>query len=91
MDFLRWLRALEARFDEKSPALAQALEALARRIFTRARLTASLTGSNPKAGALLEAQLTSRLPAGSYAPPEAPAIRPWGRRREGIVIPADVF
>ncbi len=90
VEFLRWLKDLEARFDEKFPALAQALEALARRIFTRARLTASLTGSNPKAGALLKAHLTGRLPAGSYAPPEAPAIRPWGRRREGIVIPADV-
>ena len=34
--------------------------------------------------------LAGRIPEGSFRLPAVPAVRPWGRRREGIVIPVDV-
>lgn len=90
VEFLRWMKALEAGFEEKFPALAQTLAALAGSLFTRARLTASLTGSNPAAAGLLGSLLAGRLPAGSFVGPAVPAVQPWGQRREGILIPSGV-
>lgn len=88
--YLQWLKELESGFRDKFPALAEELAALAGTIFTRSRLTVSVTGMNEDAARKTAELLAGRLPSGSFAVPAAPAVRPWGRRREGIVIPVDV-
>ena len=88
--FLRWLKELESGFQERFPELAGELEGLAKTIFSMARLTLSVTGTHQEAAAVARRLLSQRLPLGSFCLPEAPSIAPWGVRREGIVIPADV-
>ena len=87
--YLRWLKALEDDFQNAFPALAEALASLAGTIFTRARLTLSVTSTNADAEDV-SARLAQALPEGAFTMPAEPAVRPWGPRREGIVIPADV-
>lgn len=90
IEYLRWLKDLEENFQERFPALAKELAALAEEVFCQARLTLSVTGSKPdaeeRAGKLLAGKLSAGAPAGA----EWADIHPWGPRREGIVIPADV-
>lgn len=88
--YLQWLKDLEQSFQEKAPALEEAMEALCRRIFVRSRLTVSVTGSDRSVEDILAGQLTANLPQGDFVLPEAPAVKPWGRKREGVVIPADI-
>ncbi len=78
------IKELEKNFDASFDALAQRLEALARRIFTRERLTVSLTG---KPDAKYIKSLVSVIKAGEKIQPVC-KIKPLGIRREGIVIPA---
>jgi len=86
--FYRWLSELEQAFPTRYPALAAELRLLARRIFCRARMTVSVTSE--EAAAAEKAVRLLDLPTGTPAVPAACAIKPWGPRREGIVIPADV-
>ena len=86
--YLRWLKALEDGFQERFPQLAETLAALAGRIFVRKRLTVSVTGSGTAEETL--GHLVRALPEGSFARPDKPLVKPWGRRKEGIVVPADV-
>ncbi len=88
--FLRWLTELERAFSQRFPALEEALAALSGRVFCRARLTVSVTGHRPDGAETAAALLSARLPEGEPVPEEAPALRPWPRCREGIVIPSDV-
>ncbi len=87
---LRWLTDLERNFDERFPPLAGSLARLAAAVFTRARLTVSVTASSDNAAEHAASRLAQALPEGAFTLPETPAIRPWGKRREGIVIPADI-
>ena len=86
--FLHWLTALEKDFDAKAPALLEDLQALAQKLFCRARLTISVTGAKEDAAEMAAKWLTQRLPEGSAS--GAQAVRPWEKKKEGIVIPADV-
>ena len=88
--FLRWLTALEQDFPARFPALAEELQALAGRIFCRARMTAGVTAGNEAAAPQAARMLSAGLPEGAFLPPDAAAVRPWGARREGIVIPAGI-
>ncbi|RKJ41339.1 hypothetical protein D7X94_03355 [Acutalibacter sp. 1XD8-33] len=90
VEYFHWLRDLEQNFEERFPALAEELEALAGRIFCKKRLTLSATSSNPQAEDAAGAAFSARLPEGAFRMPEEPAVRPWGIRREGIAAPADV-
>ena len=47
-----------------------------------------MTGSGAAEDAL--GHLAQALPEGSFAQPDGPAVKPWGRRSEGIVVPSDV-
>ena len=78
------LKELDGGFDEAFPALASRLSALAGRIFTRERLTVSLTG---KPDAKFVKSLISVIKSGDKVNPVC-KISPLGIRREGIVIPA---
>ncbi len=65
--------------------LGEAMAALCRRIFVRGRLTASVTG---QAGMTCLARVIESLPDGPAG--ASGGVAPWGIRREGLVIPADV-
>ena len=87
--FVRWLKAQEKAFESRSAALQEDLAALAQRIFTAGRLTASVTGAEEKCAAALERALLPELAPGQRG--QLPCgVRPWGLRREGVIIPAGV-
>ena len=90
VEYYHWLRDLELNFEEKFPALAKELEALAQMIFTRKRLALSVTGSDLSAEEIAGKILSASLPEGAFQMPAEPEVRPWGVRREGIAAPADV-
>ena len=87
--FLGWLRALERNFQEKFPALGAQLQALAKKLFVRSRLTISATCETEEMARAAAAQLT-QLPQGVCCQPACCVMKPWAKKREGIVIPGDV-
>lgn len=82
----QWVKAQEAHWDW--PALRPALQELLDAIACQARLTLAVTTDHDLAGQAA-ARLAAALPEG-VAAPEATALAPWGARREGIAIPADI-
>ena len=85
--FYQWLKDLERDFDGRAEGLADELSRLCRRVLVRERLTVSVTGAAPEEA--LETALLAALPQGRPAEGPCP-LRPWGRRKEGIVIPAGI-
>ncbi len=88
--YLRWLKDLENGFEDRFPALAQELAELAGSLFTRARLTVSVTSPREETAEAAARILAGALPQGAFALPARPAVTPWPPAREGIAIPADV-
>ena len=78
------IKSLEKNFDSEFDALAKRLASLAKRIFTRERLTVSITGVRDD-GFIKKA--IGSVPNGE-AYESVCTILPLGIRREGIVIPA---
>ncbi|MBO7304964.1 MAG: insulinase family protein [Clostridia bacterium] len=80
------LKELAKSFDECFDALAERLSALAKRIFTKNRLTLSLTGAADKSyiSGIID------VLADGDACELISKIKPFGAHREGIVIPAEV-
>ena len=64
------------------------MQSLLDTIACQARLTLAVTTDHDLAGQAA-ARLAAALPEGAAAP-EATALAPWGVRREGIAIPADI-
>lgn len=87
---LQWLRAREAEGPDALPALTRRLEALMARLFTRARLTVSVTAAEPDSARMVARRLAEALPAGTYARPACCAARWPAPAREGFVLPADI-
>ena len=84
---LRWFKALEKEFEGRASQVMEDLKALQAKIFTTGRLTASVTGVEDACAASLERTLL--LPASERR--ELPcAVQPWGVRKEGVIIPADI-
>lgn len=88
--FLQWLRARESEGPEALPALARRMGALMTRLFTRARLTVSVTSDAADAAAAAAKQLADTLPAGLFTLPARCAVTWPGPAREGFVLPADI-
>ena len=82
----QWVKAREDHWDWA--ALRPALQSLLDAIACKARLTLAVTTDHDLAGQAA-ARLAAALPEGAAAP-EATALAPWGVRREGIAIPADI-
>ncbi len=80
-----WLRNQENAWNYE--ALTKALTTLYRRAVNGAALTLSLTGH--ESGAETLAQGVMGLPRGETTA-NGQALKPWGLRREGIAIPADI-
>lgn len=88
--YLQWLQAREAQGPDALPALIARLESLTKRLFTRARLTVSVTSDHDTATGILAERLAHALPAGSYILPSRCAITWPAPAKEGFVIPADI-
>lgn len=88
--YYHWMKELEEHFSEKFPALREELAALTARIFSRNRLTVSITASDTQPEKEIASVLADRLPEGTGAQPVGTSIRPWPCRREGVVAPVDV-
>ncbi len=84
--YYKWLAAQESAWDWA--ARKDTLAALPGRGVTKARLTSSATGGSDALAQQAAAQIAAALPAGSPAAPGK--LAPWGLRREGIAIPADI-
>lgn len=87
--YCRWLKETERAFEERGAALAEELKALCAKLFTTGRLTVSVTGAEDAACAALEKALLAALPRSERVELLC-GVKPWGVRREGIVIPSDV-
>ena len=78
------IKALEENFDAEFDALAERLNELAKRIFTKERLTASICGTCDEE---FEKSLVNTIRDGEKYDPVL-KIKPLGARREGFIIPA---
>ncbi len=87
---LGWLQKLLAQGEAALPPLAERLQALLARVFTRARLTVSVTTDEARTAEQAARLLADSLPAGVYTLPGRCAAPLLVRRREGFVLPADV-
>ena len=86
IEFYLNLKALERDFGNKYESFAKSLDAVRAKIFTRSRLTACHTGN--RRDEYVE-QLAAVFPEGSAIVESSP-IKPFGARREGVLIPAAV-
>ena len=85
LTFLRWLQDWEDRFETDGEAFCRALAELPARVFSRRRLTVSLTG--PGDDALIR-QVVSVLPDTPMG--EKAVYKPFPVPRLGVLIPADI-
>ena len=87
---LQWLQAREAEGCSALDALADRLEALMHRLFTRARLTVSVTSDQAAPAGIITGRMAEALPAGSYTQPTACAAAWPSPVNEGFILPADI-
>ena len=82
----QWVKAQQDAWNWSAlqPELQQLLDTLV----GRCRLTLSVTGRDAQAQQAAD-HLAAALPAGTPCP-DATVMAPWGARREGIAIPADI-
>ena len=85
-EFYRSISNFDKNFDEEYEAFTKRIPSLIARVFTKERLTLSLTGSVDKE---LELSTINALKNGEKSTPVC-EIKPFGRLREGIQIPAQV-
>ena len=78
------IKALDKNFDSDFDSLSERLSSLVKRIFTRSRLTLSITAKPDEA---FTKKLIDSLDSGEKAELVC-GIQPFGIRREGIAIPA---
>lgn len=84
----QWLREQESGW--RWEPLQARLTAFLRESISAAALTVSVTGEDADLPAHLGAQLVRLLPERGAAYDHQPAPAPWGLRKEGIAIPADI-
>ncbi|MBQ6335309.1 MAG: insulinase family protein [Erysipelotrichaceae bacterium] len=81
----RYLKDLDENWEEKSDRFIDILKKLQERLFVKERYTLSLAGENANDNAQA---ILADTPSGAIG--EAYAIKPLGRRNEGIAVPANV-
>ena len=82
---LRWLQRMERTFDQNGPALCRQLSGLCRALFSKARLTLSLTGQEDRT--LVDGVLAILGDAPMGAPVR---YAPLPAKKEGFIIPAEI-
>lgn len=88
--FLQWLQAREAQGPDALDVLADELEALMHRLFTRARLTMSVTSDEEAPAGILAGKLAESLPAGDCNRSDDCAVTWPAPANEGFVLPTDI-
>lgn len=78
------IKALEENFDNEFDSLAKRIESLAKRIFTKERMTAAICGASDSE---FEKRLVNAIKSGEKCDPVL-KIKPLGAKREGFIIPA---
>ena len=87
--FYQWLKAQEENWNW--PELQAALQKLYARIVSIESLTISLTGNTDAYSEQIVNTLQAFLPSESnYVEEESIGVKPWGIKKEGIIIPADI-
>ena len=81
-----YIKKLDAEFDSVSAEVISKLDALAKKIFVKERLTVYHAGERSDSHA---EQIINEFPMGGGIGERA-AIAPFGKRREGILIPAQI-
>ena len=79
------IKTLDKNFDEEFDAVKDRITALAKRIFTKERLTVALTGEPDEK---FISEVISVINSGEKLESSECKIKPLGVRREGILIPA---
>lgn len=87
-EYYKWLSAQEKNFDWNT--LKSQLEELLARLVCKNRLTVSLTSADKTALSKAVKILSSALPQNDERRKIQSSIKPFGKRKEGIVIPADI-
>lgn len=87
---LQWLQAQEAQGPDALEALADQLETLMHRLFTRARLTVSVISDEEVPAGILAGRLAESLPAGDCNRPDDCAVTWPAPAKEGFVLPSDI-
>jgi len=86
-EYFTWVNAQLKNFDAVSAELIEKLKALAAKLFTRNRLTISVSGNEVNAEVKA---LAAALPAGEAPAAAVAEYKPLGARQEGMLIPAAV-
>lgn len=86
LTYYQWLAAQESAWNWSE--LSGKLAALLSRVANSARLTVSVTNGSAQLADSVVRQLKDTLPTGQASQPGK--LAPWGVRREGVVIPADI-
>lgn len=84
--FYTWLKDQDENWNWKN--VHTCLTKTAEAVFCTSRLTVSVTGTDPNAAAMITNKLSAQLCQGNAG--EKYNIHPWGKRKEGIAIPADI-
>ena len=84
--FHEWLKKQDENWDFE--AVNEKMTSLLATIVNRNGLTLSVTGADSETVAALAQDLADTLPAKELLPKAT--IQPWGKRKEGIAIPADI-
>lgn len=82
----QWLKQQDENWD--FTALQMQMTALLERIVNRSALTVSVSGAETADTQTLLETIAQLFPARAILPKQQ--IEPWGKRKEGIVIPADI-
>lgn len=84
--YYEWLKQQDAQWD--FDALNTRMTALLKKLINAKTMTVSITGAEDTAVASLTETAVKAFPA--LPPMEKATIHPWGKRKEGIAIPADI-
>lgn len=84
--FYEWLKKTDENWDFES--LNKKMSSLLERIVTKSGLTVSVSGADDKGVFAVAQKISDSIPQGEKLPKAA--IKPWGKRKEGVVIPADI-
>ncbi len=88
--YYRWLKDQEEAMQTGESTLLTELEQLSRGAISGDRMTVSVTGTLENGAELVTELLLDKLPVTAAIAGGENRIHPWGLRREGFVVPADV-
>lgn len=88
LEYYKWLRSRQDSWSWSE--LKTRLKALLDRVVCSDGLTLSLTGGNRDMLNECASLINNKIKRGSNKKQPSSAVKPWGKRKEGVVIPADI-